>query len=184
MSEQYLGSVLRRLQIDQSTGSLVCVGEDNNFARVYLVDGMPKAARCRDLQGKEALRQLSAAPLASIKFHDGVNLIKTDEEDEDLDDFVLDDAASVTAAVDSGSGAALDFVVETLDRTLRNTRLTADQRDVVAEELVEYVGPIAAMVTGGLEDDISLGEALKVVVYEIGDPQQAAEFVDRVRQRL
>ena len=90
----------------------------------------------------------------------------------------------MTAAVDSGSGAALDFVVETLDRTLRNTRLTADQRDVVAEELVEYVGPIAAMVTGGLEDDISLGEALKVVVYEIGDPQQAAEFVDRVRQRL
>ena len=184
MSEQNLGSVLKRLEIDQSTGSLVCVGQDNAFARVYLVDGKPRAARCRDLQGREALVQLSAIPLQSAKFHDGINLIKSDVEDEGIGDFSAGDDAPAAAAVESGSGAAIDVLADSDDTALRNQKLNAAHREVIAEELIEYVGPVAQMVVGGLGDNISVAEALKLLVLEIDDRDLARQFVDRVRQKI
>ena len=43
MSNPKFASVLKRLERDGSTGTLVCVGEDSMFGRVYLVDGKPPA---------------------------------------------------------------------------------------------------------------------------------------------
>ena len=184
MGEQNLGSVLKRLEIDQSTGSLVCVGEDNAFARVYFVDGKPRAARCRDLQGREALMQLSATSLQSVKFHDGVNLIKSDVEDEGIGDFSAGDGDPAAAVVDSGSAAAVDVLAESDDAALGNQKLTAAHREIIVEELIEYVGPVAQMVVGGLGDNISMAEALKLLVLEIDDRELARQFVDKVKQRI
>lgn len=187
MSQQNLGRVLKRLELDQSTGSLVCVGEDNAFSRIYVVDGKPRAARCRSLQGTEALAALCANPLASVKFHAGVNLIKCDAEDAGIAAFSAGDETAAAEAVESSgdaSASAVDILVGDDEDALGEKKLNAAIREALAEELIEYVGPIAQMVVGGLDDDISLVEALKLLALEIDDKQMAAQFVERVRQKI
>ena len=77
MPKHKLSNVLKRLGEEQRTGTLLCVGEDNVMGRVYLIQGKPRAARCRNLQGKEALLRINEKLLVSLKFHKDVNLVKS-----------------------------------------------------------------------------------------------------------
>jgi len=188
MSEYKFASVLKRLEIDKSTGSLVCVGEDSMFARVYVVDGKPRAARCRNLQGKEALVQLQVAELTSVKYYDKVNLIKSDSDDSDIGGFVAEEgeaAAEDLGSVELPSESDIDRLVDTTDdRAHRQNRLSAPDRSILVEELVEYVGPVAEMVVDGLGEDIGVMDAVKLLANEIGDKQMAKQFIEKVKQRL
>jgi hypothetical protein len=186
MSKVDFDSVLKRIEIDRNTGTLVCVGEENLFGRVYLEDGKPRAARCGNLQGSDALQQLSDAVLVSAKFHDGAKLIKFDAEDAGIEGFSTGDAAPVAGEVGgSMSASEIDALTDSTetDPKLEKT-LSAPVRDIMTQELVEYVGPVAQMVVGGLEDDITIMDALKLLGLEIGDRDQARQFVEKVRLRL
>jgi hypothetical protein len=188
MSQHNLGSVLKRLETDQRTGSLVCVGEDSVFGRVYLVDGKPRVARCSHLQGKEALLQLNGAQLVSIKFYKDINLIKSSSDDAGIEGF---DAGDVEAeAVDLSSSEIesvtdLEVVTQGIDQEPFAGKKLSDQvREVLVEELVEFVGPVSQMMVSGLEDDISLVDALKLLAGEIGDKDMARLFVEKVKQKI
>jgi hypothetical protein len=188
MSEINIGSVLRRIEIDQNTGTLVCVGEDNLFGRVYLVDGKPRVARCGNLQGGEAMQRLIDTALVSARFHDGAKLIQSDADDDGIDGFTIDD--TVTAAGDVGatgamSASEIDAVTDTTETDPRLLqKLSGPVRDILAQELVEYVGPVAQMIVSGLEDDIKVMDALKILAAEIGEKDQARQFVENVRLKL
>jgi len=184
MSQHNFGSVLKRLEVDRSTGTLVCVGEDNLFGRIYFEAGKLRAARCGTSRGKPALERMNETQLVSVKFHDNVKLIKAESDDEEIGSFADGNTAAAADDVGAVSGGKLGAVTEAIvaDASLQQP-LTDASREMLAEELVEYVGPIAQMVVGGLEDGIGLGEALQLLAHEINDPQLAAEFVDRVRQK-
>lgn len=188
MSQYKFGGVIKRLEVEKSTGTLVCVGEDNLFGRVYFVDGNPKAARCGDLQGMEALQLLDDARLVSVKFHDGAKLIKTDTDDKGIDGFETDDSEPVAGdVVDTGtiSASEIDSMTDSTETNPRlEARLSAPLREVLSEELVEYVGPVAQMIVSGLEANITVMEALQLLAAEIGDRELARQFVEKVRQKI
>lgn len=187
MSNPKFASVLKRLERDGSTGTLVCVGEDSMFGRVYLVDGKPRAARCRHLEGKEALVQLDEASLTSTKFYSNANLIKANLDDADIQGFEI--AASEAVAADVGeveitADSEIDALIDNTDnRSQSRQTITAPARAVLVEELTEYVGPVAEMVVSGLGENVSLAEAIKLAASEIGDPELAKQFAEKVRQR-
>jgi hypothetical protein len=188
MSQVKFASVLKRIELDQNTGTLVCVGEDNLFGRVYLVDGKPRVARCGNSQGPEAMQLMIEGTLVSAKFHDGAKLIKSDSDDDGIDGFSAGDADPV--ADDLGNDGAMsaseiDSLTDTTETDPKLLQKLSDPvREIMAQELVEYVGPVAQMIVSGLEQDIRVMDALKVLAFEIGDRDMARQYVENVRLKL
>ncbi len=192
MKKYKLGSVLKRLLDEQRSGTLLCVGEDNVMGRIYFVEGKPRAARCRNFQGKDALLRINENLLVSLKFHKDVNLVKS----QSALDAVEDPAASNTTestepATDDVSAiefksmldiAALTSIDE--DTTRLDVKLTDESRRILAEELVEFLGPVAQMIVSDLEDEISVRDALNLLAHEIGDMDSAIQFVERVKLKI
>jgi hypothetical protein len=192
MKKYKLSSVLKRLQEEQRSGTLLCVGEDNVMGRIYFVEGKPRAARCRNFQGKEALLRINENLLVSLKFHKDVNLVKSQSAINIVEDPAASDTTESTdPATDDVSAiefksmldiAALTSIDE--DTTRLDVKLTDESRRTLAEELVEFLGPVAQMIVSDLDDEISMRDTLNLLAQEIGDMDSAIQFVEKIKLRI
>ena len=180
-----LGSVLRRLAQEKRTGTLICIGEDTVQGRIFLRDGRPVSARCRNFQKREALSRINQTLLVSLKFHRDANLV-TLEEEEDGTDLSIPvgspgdrvSAGDFNALVDISSLAQLEG-----DPRLQGP-LTPDLQFLIAAELTEYLGPLAEIFVYDLPPGISLIEALNSLAQDIGDVDSSLQFVNAVREKI
>jgi hypothetical protein len=175
-----LSAVLKSLAEEKRTGTLICIGEDNVQGRILLREGRPVSARCRNFQGTEALHRINQHRLVSLKFHKDQNFVTLEDEtdmtitpasEESTSEQVS--AAEYNALVDISSLAQLED-----DKTLQ-TPLTAEIQSIVAEELTEYLGPLAEMFVADLQPGISLLDALDSLSRDIGDIDASVEFVNK-----
>ncbi len=189
MKKYKLSSVLRRLQTDQHTGTLMSVGEDNVLGRIYLVKGKLKAARCRNLQGKDAVIRINEKFLVSVKFHKNANLVNSqsaigDNDDTEPDDATDPDSIDISSREYQSAIGITALVDDEDDDESLDKPLTPEIRSILAQELIEYLGPVAPMFVSDLEQEISVGEALNVLAVEIGDMDAAIEFIDKVKPKV
>jgi len=192
MKKYKLGSVLKRLLDEQRSGTLLCVGEDNVMGRIYFVEGKPRAARCRNFQDKDALLRINENLLVSLKFHKDVNLVKSQSAIDAVEDPAASDTTESTEpATDDVSAiefksmldiAALTSIDE--DTTRLDVKLTDESRRILAEELVEFLGPVAQMIVSDLDDEISIRDALNLLAQEIGDMDSAIQFVEKIKLKI
>jgi hypothetical protein len=180
-----LASVLKKLAQEKRNGTLICIGEDNVQGRIFLRAGSPVAARCRNFQGREALNRINQTLVASLKFHRDENLV-TLEEDENVTDLTVPvdspgeqvSAGEFNSLVDVSSLAQLEQ-----DQSLQEP-LTAEMQSVIAEELTEYLGPLAEIFVSDLKPGISIIDALNSLCHDIGDVDASLEFVNKVREKI
>jgi hypothetical protein len=180
-----LSSVLRKLAQEKRTGTLICIGEDTVQGRIFLRGGRPVSARCRNLQGREALNRINQTLVASLKFHRDQNLVTLDEE-EDITDLTMPgdppqeqvSSGEFNSLVDVSSLAQLEE-----DQSLQKP-LTAEMQSVIAEELTEYLGPLAEVFVSDLDPGISILDALNSLCHDIDDVDASLEFVNKVREKL
>lgn len=189
MKKYKLSSVLKRLLEEQRSGTLLCVGEDNVMGRIYFVEGKPRAARCRNFQGKDALLRINENLLVSLKFHKDVNLVKSQSAIDAIEDPAASDTTEATntdvSAIEFKSMldiAALTGIDE--DTTRLDVELSGESRQLLAEELVEFLGPVAQMIVSDLEDGISIRDALNILSQEIGDMDSAIQFVEKIKLKI
>ena len=190
MNKHKLSSVLKRLGEEQRTGTLLCVGEDNVMGRVYLIEGKPRAARCRSLQGKEALLRINEKLLVSLKFHKDVNLVNSQTSMDTVEEPVTSDTTEITTdepVTADEFKSALDIAALTDiedDTTRLDIQLTDESRKILTEELIEFIGPVAQMIVSDLEDNISVREALNMLAEEIGDMDSAIQFIEKIKPQI
>lgn len=151
---------------DGRTGSVMAVLEGNELGRVYLVDGVPVAARYRQLQGSAALDEIAKKNLVTLRFFDGEDIVKSRE--------IIDDAVS------SPAEQLEDLLGDVSVPPQHN--LTDYERDTLAELLNEYVGPISLVLIADLPEDSDFAEAIHALAREIDDPRRAAEFIRQARE--
>jgi hypothetical protein len=184
-----LNKALNMLAREERTGTLVCVGEDNFLGRVYVVDGKPRAARCRKVRGREALLLIDEKLLTALKFHNNLNLLKS--ESEAIDNAAMPNQYRRTG--DTGARMAADFKsvidiasVAEVDDDSSLSRIVLDDgiRSMMARELVNFLGPLAEMVVSDLDDGLNLQDALNLIADEIGDMDSALEFVSIVKSSI
>jgi hypothetical protein len=180
-----LSTVLKSLAEEKRTGTLICIGDDNIQGRILLREGRPISARCRNLQGKEALIRINQHRLVSLKFHKNQNFVTLEDETDMTETSATADSHSEQVSpveyqslVDISSLAQLED-----DKTLQ-TPLTAELQTMIAEELTEYLGPLADMFVADLQPGISLIDALDSLSRDIGDVDASIEFVNKVKERI
>jgi hypothetical protein len=78
--------------------------------------------------------------------------------------------------------AALTSIDE--DATRLDVELTGEHRQLLAEELVEFLGPVAQMIVSDLESEISIRDALNILAQEIGDMDSAIQFVEKIKLKI
>jgi len=180
-----LSSVLKRLAEEKRTGTLICIGEDNVQGRILLRQGRPVSARCRNFQGSEALNRINEHRLVSLKFHKNQNFVTLEDEtdmtaapasDESSNEQVS--PAEFDSLVDISSLAQLED-----DRTMQ-APITAEMQTIIAEELTEYLGPLAEMFVADLQPGTRLIDALNGLSRDIGDVDASIEFVNKVKERI
>jgi len=62
--------------------------------------------------------------------------------------------------------------------------LTVETQAIVAEELTEYLGPLAEMFVSDLQPGTRLIDALNSLSRDIGDVDASIEFVNKVKERI
>ena len=186
MKKYQLSSVLKQLAKEQRTGTLMSVNEDNILGRIYLINGKPKAARCRNLQGKEALNHINDKLQVSLKFHKEVNLVNSQSvidtnDSPDSGKFTDPVTDNVTTEEFISSLDITELTDSQFNENRLDLELTSANREILSAELVEYLGPVAQMIVSDLEDGISLRSALNVIAHEIGDMDTAIQFIEKVK---
>ncbi len=180
-----LGSVLKSLAREKRTGTLICIGEDNVQGRIFLREGRPVSARCRNFQGKAALDRINQTLLASLKFHKNKNFVTLEDGDDVTESEARGDLPAeqvspgeFNSLVDISSLAQLEE-----DASLQKP-LTPDMQEVIVAELAEYLGPLAEMFVSELKPGISVLDALNSLSQDIGDVDASIEFVNKVREKI
>ncbi len=189
MKTYKLNKALGMLAAEQRTGTLVCVGQDNFLGRVYIVDGKPRAARCRNVRGKEALLLIDEKLLTALKFHNNLNLLSS--ESETIDSEAVPNqyrrAGDAGARMEADFKSVLDIAsVAATEDDSRLSKMDLDERirGLMSTELVNFLGPIADMVVSDLDDGLSVQDALNLIADEIGDMDSALEFVSRIKSSI
>lgn len=166
---EILQALREHVQTTES-GTVTIVFENNSIGRIYLDAGKPALAKYKGQEGLAALEACRGLAIRTAKFHAGVNIV--------------------------GSKMSLDSPVPQAPapppaepRRVQPTpapppSLTPDQRRVIGQILAEHVGPASTLIISELPDDAGLDAALNLLVREIGDAQQAKQFVMQVRRAL
>ena len=184
-----LNKALSMLAKEHRTGTLVCVGEDNFLGRVYIVEGQPRAARCRNVRGREALLLIDEKLLTALKFHNNLNLLQSESEDIGNEPI----SSHYRRAGETGARMAADFKsvidiasVASAEDDTQLSRIVLDDRirSMMARELVNFLGPLAEMVVSDLDDGLILQDALNLIADEIGDMDSALEFVNLIKSNI
>jgi len=189
-----LSVVLRSLAREKRTGTLICVGEDNVQGRMYLHEGRLVSARCRNLQGREAIDRINQTLLVTLKFHKNKNLVDLRDESNitnitertDLTDHsnFNEPVAERVSQDEFNSLVDISSLAQVQDDITLEVPLTDKIKNIIVDELTEHLGPVAGIFVSELEDGIRVIDALNILSQEIGDMDAGIEFVNKVRERI
>jgi hypothetical protein len=186
-----LSVVLRSLAREKRTGTLISVGEDNVQGRIYLYEGRPVSARCRNFKAREAVERINQNLLVSLKFHRDDNLVDLRDETSITETTDLSDISRINEPV-AGQVSEDEFkslvdissLAQVQDDKTLEIPLSAEIKNIIIEELTEHLGPVAGIFVSDLEDGIKLIEGLNILSREIGDMDAGIEFVNKVIARI
>lgn len=180
-----LSAVLKSLAEDKRTGTLICIGEDNVQGRILLREGRPVSARCRKFQGTEAINRINQNFLVSLKFHKNQNFVNLENETDMTDISVSGEPSGDQVSPDEyNSLVDISSLAQLEDDKKLQAPLTVKTQAIVAEELTEYLGPLAEMFVSDLQPGISVLDALNSLSRDIGDVDASIEFVNKVKERI
>ncbi len=150
---------------------------------------MRREAGDRNHLGKSALMEISQHLLVSLKFHNDVNLVKSPSAIGTLRDSAINDGIRLTGGEVTASEfkSALDVAALTNSEgegSQLDIPLSRETRDILANELTEFIGPVAHMVVHDLKQTISLKDALGALAHEIGDMDSAIQFVEKIKKTI
>ena len=173
MAGQDLNEALQSYISEGRTGTIMAVFEDNSLGRIYLVNGLPVSARYKNAEGAEAFELALQVPLATAKFHNNADLVRSKVLLSGVDPSALQaaPAAQATAAAP-----------EPAPGNPNAASLTDIGRTRLGELLAEYIGPVAPLVMSDLPANVDVDTALSMVSQEIDDTQRASEFIAAARR--
>ncbi|MEM7196234.1 MAG: hypothetical protein AAF402_14910 [Pseudomonadota bacterium] len=162
------------------SGTLMIVFEDNSLGRVYIVDGVPVSARYKSLQGAEALDTQLSMPVATVKFHNNADLVRSTVllTGASADQLQKSRPAAAPAPAEAQNAAREPQVATNPNAVM----LTEVGRSRLAELLSEYIGPVAPLVMSDLPATVDVDSALSIVSQEIDNTRRAAEFIAAARR--
>lgn len=182
-----LSSVLKSVNKDKRTGTLFCVNEENLQGRIYFREGRPTLARCRNLQGKQAIELIRKHLLITLKFHTNQNLVTLDEDEQEIINIPQQDEPDDTPDLDAinNTTAGVSPLTQLQNGSKLQAPMSTQAKEIIIEELKEkIVGPLAGVLVDGLEENIKVIDALNILAQEIGDTDIAMEFVEKVKARI
>jgi len=171
---KFASEELYKLCRDRRTGTLYIVTTASLLAQFGLSDGEITSLSVQNKHGLEALEALEAllkqgASVGTSRFADGhlsnarLTLPSTDE--------ILKQLGGKTLRSNAGDP--------------KSVRMTEQTKILVEEELVELIGPIAAILCDEVWSSVgSLDTALEALSRELPDADQAARFRQNVLKRL
>lgn len=173
-----LMDALKGLCTQRSTGTLFIATPDNHFGRIVLRGGEIISLIFGTKSGMAALPFIRAINTGKFKFAKGQT--PTDgTEDLPPGPELLRRLGAAASPV--GATARAPMAQKSLGQVYR----------IVEGELVEFVGPIANLVCsehkekfGPITQETQLNALLESIGREIGDPNKARQFIDRVRERM
>lgn len=166
---------LRRYCLEKRTGSVMIATAENLLVRVLLGDGAIQSIVVGGKQGQAALPLLKGIKSGRIRFSDGKGGLQPDPSLPSTQDILLE-LGGANAASDAGR----------VSRAVDSKRLPGVLQ-AMENELVDVLGPMASIVWAerlAKVPDISRAGALSMLVdeltREIGDPQKAKRFKERI----
>lgn len=170
---QFVKGELHRLCQENRTGTLFVASVDNRLVQFGLDQGEIVFVSCQNKRGPEALLLLQGQDfkVSVTRFVEGqrpvirLELPPTSQILEQLEGM----SSRNLATADPVSGRVLSDRIKT----------------VLEQELVEFIGPMAAIVCEETWESVSgLEAALEVLCRELPDPGQATRFRQNVLKRL
>ncbi len=181
-----LSSVFKKLANEASTGTLVCVNENQLQGRIFFREGQPELARCRNLQGKEAIDLINESLLVSLRFNRDQNLVTLAEGESDIS-LTSPNAEPPSLQVTETEYESL-VDISSLAQLSGDERLeaplTVETKIIIAEELTEQLGPLAGILVDELDDNTRLIDALNTLSRDIGNLDAAMQFLEKVKERI
>src|SRR5262245_12886342 len=165
---------LRRLCAERKTGSVFVTTSENHSVRFALQNGTIIAVYFRNQIGPDALASIQKIRKGRLSFSDG---LRPSEPQDGLPSThelltLLQSAESDHTDVDEAKPALSS---EALVRS----------RAVIEAELVEYLGPMGRVVFDEHMATASTVAALiESLAREFSDPTKAAQFKERIRERI
>lgn len=181
-----LSSVLKNLAKDSRTGTLICVNEESLQGRIYLHEGRPALARCRNFQGKDAIDLIRKHLLVSLKFYSNKNLVTLQKEEKKVIDITPDNEPADVQDIEAEYDSLVDIssLAQLQDDKKLEIGLSAQLKDIITEELTEYIGPLAGILVSDLAENTRVIDALNILAHEIEDVDAAIEFTQKVKSRI
>ena len=189
MKRYNLNKVMKVLAEEQRTGTLICVSEDNVCGTIYVVDGKPRAARCRNFRGKEAMLVIDEKLVTALKFHNNLNMLKSESLtiDDEAPMFRERQIPTTDDMMEAEFKSVLDIAsvaVSEDESRFSKIELTDEIRKIMATELVDFLGPVSEMVVSDLDDGLSVQDALNQITEEIGDMDSALDFISKIKSSI
>jgi hypothetical protein len=166
---------LRRYCLERRTGSAMIATSENLLARLLLVEGAIQAVTVGGKEGRPALALLKGIKSGRIRFSDGKGGLQPDSSLPSAPEILLElGGTNRSPDVDRPRRSVDSNQLPTLLRAIEN-------------ELIDVLGPMAGIVwterLAKVEDITRTGAITKLVddlAKEIGDPQKAKHFKERV----
>lgn len=182
-----LGSLLSKLAKESRSGTLLCVNEGSVQGRIFLQDGRPVMARCRNLRGNAAVELIQQYLLVSFKFYTDQNLVTLDNDEKDITDTAHKDSSPEDPEISQAEYESLldvSALAQLGDDKKLEAPMTEETRNILMEELAEHIGPLSGILVSELEDGIRITDALNRLAHEIDDVDEAIEFAEKVKARV
>ena len=178
-NQQFVEAVANLCKAGES-GTVFIVTGRNHQAKIILRQGEIIAAFLRPLSGLDAISALSREPELSLAFNSGLLM--------DVDAQILPETSSLVNYLRSGAASQAEIVSSSGDtQDFALTRV----RQVMVEEAMEYLGPIAGPICDEYlqqySSALSLDDIHRVIGQfqkDINDTNKAVKFSTAVRARL
>jgi len=168
---------IRRLVSQQVTGTLFIATNENRSAQVSIEDGKIVYLYFSNTVGTTALERMAQIHAGRYRFQEGpAGLPRVDLPPTETILAALEAAASREGASDRREGGEAPAVA---------AGLTEPQKSVLVACLVEFIGPIAEILSEDhLRQASDLNTTIDALAGEIPSPDQAAQFRTLVLSKL
>ena len=160
---------------NRATGTLFVATGANQSARILFENGEITSIYFFNRHGREALEKMSVIEVGRYRFQDGFTPVRKRMD--------LPDTAVILEKLESFCG--IESAADVVQTSGSGRRLTEEQKSVLEQSLVEYIGPMAAIVCEEyFREEMELEEIVEKLASEIPSPQQAVKFRDEVLKKL
>ncbi len=159
--------------VSGQSGTLMVVFDDNSMGRFYVAGGLLATARYRNKEGQEALDLARPRSVASVRFHENSDLVRS---------AALIEGVSLPEPAASPAPAPAPAAPQQVAATPMGPPLSNAMRAALEDLLSEYVGPVASVLLSDLPDNVDADTAVEQTAREISSIEDAAAYVRQARR--